>query len=171
MNIQKSTGDMNGNGLGKFGLLLWVPLVNEVRHGASQFIEFGFVVNHLGAALARDGVIFPEVDRLLGADFLTHPAVDAANHVNLELLRKLFDLREFAFCGQFAGRDFDGAWWADEFAELTGHATLAVVFVFNESRSASVVLGEFCVPLFFGVLHRHFFATLNSVEEVFQGNE
>ena len=103
---------------------------------------------------AGDDVVGAEIDGLLGADFLAHAAVDAADHVDIKFERALFHLGPFIVGGDFARSDFDGLGWADEFAKLAGDTTLAVLFVGDEGRRAAIVFREFLVPLLFGILHR-----------------
>ena len=110
-------------------------------------------MNHVFAGGAGDGVVLAKVDGLLGADFLTHAAVDTADHVDVEFLGSFFDFGPFVITGDFAGDDFDGLGRADEFAELAGDAAFAVLFVGDEGGDAAVMLGEVVIPLLLGVLH------------------
>src|SRR5688572_30158424 len=98
-------------------LLERIPLVDEAVEHAAQFIKLRLVMHHLLAGDAGDRVILAEEDGLLGTDFLAHAAVDAADHVDLELLRPLLDLRPLRVRGDFLGSNGDGAWWADEFTQ------------------------------------------------------
>src|SRR6187401_1768468 len=103
--IQKSIGDINRACL----LLEWVPLLHQSIEDSTQFVELLFVVNHFGTRGPGNGVVFPQEDGLLGTDLFAHAAVDAADHVDLELLRALLDLRPLRFGGDFLRRDGDGA--------------------------------------------------------------
>src|SRR5450432_694243 len=49
-------------------LLDGVPLVDEARLQSADFVEFLFVVHHLGAGRPGDSIILHEVDGLLWAD-------------------------------------------------------------------------------------------------------
>ena len=47
-------------------------------------------------------------------------------------LGRFFDFGPFVIAGDFSGDDFDGFGRADEFAELAGDASFAVLFVGDE---------------------------------------
>src|SRR5206468_5511157 len=91
-------------------------------NNATDLEQLLLVVHHFRTSESGNSIIFTQKDCLLGANFLTHPAENAANHVNIELARILFDLAEAIFGRNFARLDFDGARRTDEFAELTGDA-------------------------------------------------
>ena len=73
--------------------LLLVPLEDPVLHDPAQFEEPLLVVDEFCAGVAREGVVLPQEDRLLGTDLLAEAAVDAAEHVDLEPLGALLDPR------------------------------------------------------------------------------
>src|SRR5687768_18575057 len=109
-----------------------VPFVNEAGADAADFVELLLVVDHVRTAQAGDGVVLAEENGLLGADFLTHAAVDAANHVDVELERPLLDLCPWIVGRDFRGDDLDRFRRADEFAELAGNAAFTALFVGDE---------------------------------------
>ena len=111
-------------------------------------------MDHFLAGGAGDDVVGAEIDGLLWANFLTHAAVDAAGHVDVEGLGAFLDLGPFVGGGDLAWGDFDGLWWADEFAELARDAALAVLLIGDESRGAAVVFRELVIPLLLRILHR-----------------
>src|ERR1700704_6657871 len=43
---------------------LFVPFQNQTMHDAADFEQLLFVVHHVSAGEAGDGIIFPEIDRL-----------------------------------------------------------------------------------------------------------
>ena len=131
-----------------------IPFVHESDALAADFVEAIFVVHHFLAAGAGDDVVGAEIDGLLGADFLAHAAVDAADHVDIKFLRAFLNLGPFIIAGDFTRRDFDGLGRADEFAKLTGNTTLAIEFVGDEGGCATVVFRELVIPLLLGILHR-----------------
>ena len=75
-----------------FGGLFLVPLVMLVGQGAAEFVELGLVVDHLGAGVAAHRELVLQPDRLLRANLLAQAAVDAAQHVDVEGLRSLFNV-------------------------------------------------------------------------------
>ena len=97
------------------------------------------MVNHLGAGVAGHRVLVLEEDRFFRADFLAEPAVNAAEHVDVEGLRGFFDVRAVSLVGgDFAGRDADRFGRADEFAELARNTFFAAVRVAHKCRHAAV---------------------------------
>src|SRR5262249_24411271 len=90
-------------------------------HYTAYLEEFFLVMHHVGAREAGDRVIFAQKNRLLRTNFLTHPAINAADHVDIEFLRKFFDLRETVSRRNLAGNNFDGARRTNELAKLARH--------------------------------------------------
>src|ERR1044071_9282125 len=72
------------------GGLLLVPLEVLVGQRAAEFVEALLVVHHLGARITRHRKLVLEEDRLLRANLLAQPAVNAAEHVDVEGLRRFF---------------------------------------------------------------------------------
>src|SRR5216110_894154 len=66
-------------------------------NNATDLEQLLLVVHHFRTSESGNSIIFTQKDCLLGANFLTHPAENAANHVNIELTRILFDLAEAIF--------------------------------------------------------------------------
>ncbi len=93
-----------------------------------------------------DKVFFRKENGLFRANFLTHTAVDAAQHVDFKFGRRLFLLG----CGRVgidrAGYHADGPGGADELTQLAGYATLAPVFPPHERGSPAVVGGQVGIP-------------------------
>src|SRR4051812_40159634 len=75
------------------GGFLFVPLEVLVRQRAAELIEPVLVVDHLLAGVAGHRILLLQEDRLLRADLLAHAAVNAAQHVDFEFLRRAFDVR------------------------------------------------------------------------------
>ena len=75
------------------GLFLFVPLINQPLHYPSHLKEFFLIIYHLFAGVTRNRVFLLEEDGLLGAHLFAQAAVDAADHVDLELFGALLDLR------------------------------------------------------------------------------
>src|SRR6266480_4650480 len=73
---------------------LFVPFQHDAVHYSADFEQLLLVMHHFRAREASDGIIFPEVNRLFGANLLTHPAKNAADHIDIELLRIFLDLGE-----------------------------------------------------------------------------
>src|SRR5436190_23864264 len=122
-------------------------------HHSTDFEQFLLVMHHVRARKTSDGIILTQKDRLLGADLLTHPAENAANHIDIELLRILLDFGEAISGLDFARNDFDRAWRTNEFTELARHATDAAIFVPHQGRRAAVMIGEAAVPFLLGISH------------------
>src|SRR5258706_4147426 len=121
-----------------FGFLLFVPLEVFVRQRAAELVESVLVVDHFFARVAGHGKLVLQKDRLLRADLLAHAAVDAAQHVDFELLRRALDMRVGRIRRDFTGRDADGFRRADEFAELARDAILAPAGNFHERRHPAI---------------------------------
>ena len=96
---------------------------------SADFEQFFFVMHHFPAREAGDGIIFSKKNRLLGANLLAHPAENAADHVDIELVRIFFDLGEAICRRDFARNNLDRAWRTNEFAELTRDAADAAIFI------------------------------------------
>src|SRR4029453_3381011 len=89
-------------------------------HYSADLEKFFLVMHHVGTGEAGDGIIFAQENRLLRTNFLAHPAVNAADHVDIEFLRKFFDLGETNGRRNLAGKNVDRARRKNEFAKLTG---------------------------------------------------
>src|SRR6266487_2714698 len=76
------------------GSFLLVPLQHDAMHDSANFEQLLFVMHHFRAREASDGIIFAQINRLLGANLLAHPAENAADHVDIELLRIFLDFGE-----------------------------------------------------------------------------
>src|SRR6266481_1322241 len=126
--IQNKNGDISFNfefriSIFEFGRSLFlVPFEHHAVHHSTDLEEFFLVMHHVGAREAGDGVIFTQKNRLLRTNFLAHPAVNAADHVDIEFFRKLFDLGETLGPRNLAGNNFDRARRTNEFAKLTRDA-------------------------------------------------
>src|SRR5258705_3537257 len=91
--IQNKNGDMTFNF--EFGeSLLFVPFQNDSVHHPADLEQFVFVVHHVFACESGDGVIFSQINRLLGTNLLTHSAENAADHVDIEFLGIFLHLGE-----------------------------------------------------------------------------
>ena len=86
---------------------LLLPLADFVLVDPAKGKQFFFVVNHFVPACAGERIIFHEKDRFFGADFLTKPAEDAAEHVDLKFLGRLLDIAHFGRAGRSRRRDAD----------------------------------------------------------------
>src|SRR5207245_10096687 len=112
-------------------------------------------MHHFRTSEPGDGVILAQKDGLFGTDFFTHPAENAANHIDIELARIFLDLAEAVFRWNFARLDFDRPRRTDKFAELTSNATNVPGLVFNHSAGPGLVFRQLRLPFFFGMLRRH----------------
>ena len=83
---------------------------------AADLKQLLLVVHHLGARQPGNRVIFAQENGLFRADLLAHSTKNAANHVDIEFARILFDLAEPIFRRNFAGFDLDCARRTNEFA-------------------------------------------------------
>src|ERR1039458_3595996 len=84
-------------------LLVLVPLVDGFGQRAAQFVKLGLVVDHFSAAEAGDRVVLEQEDGFLGTDFFAQAAIDAADHVDVEGLRRLLDLGKGGIERDFTG--------------------------------------------------------------------
>src|SRR2546421_5515826 len=147
-------------------LLLLIPLQNDTVHYAADLEQLLLVVHHFRTSEPGNGIIFAQKDCLLGANLLTHPAENAANHVNIELARILLDFAEGIFGRNFARFDFNGARRANEFAQLTGDAADAPRLVFHQGWCAAVMFRQLRVPFLLWILHGHLSAAEKHIFEM-----
>src|SRR6266496_3398626 len=133
--------------------LFLVPFQHDTVHYAADFEEFLLVMHHFRAREARNRIVFTEKDRLLGANLLTHPAENAADHVDIERFWKFLDFGEAICWGNFARNNFDRTRRTNEFAELTGHAAHPAILVLHERRRAAVVVRQAAIPFLLRILH------------------
>src|SRR5467141_1710699 len=91
--IQASTGRFVAL-LGMTVSFLFVPFQNDSVHHPADLEQLVFVMHHVFASESGDGVIFSQINRLFGADFLAHAAKNAAHHVDIEFFRVFFHLGE-----------------------------------------------------------------------------
>src|SRR5256885_5953032 len=131
---------------------LFVPLQNDAVHNAADLEQLVLVVHHFRTSEPGDGVILAQKDGLFGTDFFTHPAENAANHINIELARIFLDLAKAVVRWNFARLDFDRPRRAEGFAGLTGNATDAAGLVPHPSGRAAIVFRPVRSPFFSGVL-------------------
>src|SRR5271165_1047193 len=135
-----------------------------VGERSAQLVEPVLVVHHLGSAVARHGVLPLQEDRLLGANLLAQPAVDAPQHVYVERLRRLLDMVDAGALRHRARRDPDRLRRAHELAELARDALLAAVRVLYQ-RGDAAVAGRYRRALL-GVFHR-----LGGAQQVLQSGQ
>ena len=110
-------------------------------------------MNHLGAIEARDGVILAEENGFFGADLLAETAVDAAGHVDIELLGTLLHLAPFVVLRDFHRLDSDRTWRANELAQLARNTFFSAIFIDDKRRGTAVPLGQVGIPFLLGILH------------------
>ena len=122
--------------------------------GATEFEKLVLVENHFLAIAAGECIvafhgflivalviILGEIDGLFGANLFAEPTEDAAEHVDLEILRHLLGTFAMGVLAVFAwGRDADGLGRADKFAELAAHALGVVILVTHQIRRAAETL-------------------------------
>src|SRR5215469_8811227 len=125
-------------------------------------------MHHVAARETGDGVIFAQKNRLLRTNFLTHAAVNAADHVDVEFLRKFFDLGETVGWRDLARNNLDRARRTDEFAKLTSDTTHPSTRVPHQGGGAAVMIRQMTVPFLLGILHRHFGASEQHILEMLQ---
>ena len=136
----------------------------------ADFEQLFFVMHHFRAREAGDGIILSKENRLLWANLLAHPAENAADHVDIELLRIFLDFGE-AVCGRdFAGNNLDRAWRTNEFAELTGDAANAAILISNQCRRTAVVIGQPAVRFLLWIFHGDLGVSEQHVLEMFKRN-
>src|SRR5436190_1674528 len=131
------------------GSFLLIPLQHHAMDNPADFEQLFFVMHHFPAREAGDGIIFTQKNRLLGANLLAHPAENAADHVNIELLRIFFDFGEGVCRRDFARNNLNRAWRTNELAELTRDAADATIFISYYFRCTSVCIGLNAVRFFF----------------------
>src|SRR6266496_3336860 len=68
----------------------FVPFQHQAVHHAADLDQLLFVVHHLLTGVAGNSVIFAQENRLLRTNLFAHAAVDAADHVDVELLGIFF---------------------------------------------------------------------------------
>src|SRR5882724_2414100 len=111
-----------------------------VRQGASEFVETILMIDHLLARVAGHRILVLKEDRFLGADLLAEPAVNAAQHVDVERLRTLFNVLVSGAIGDLTGCDADCFWRTDELAELARDALFPTVRILHERRDTAIIL-------------------------------
>ena len=102
---------------------LFVPFQDDAMHHSTDLEKFFLMMHHVSPREAADGVIFAQENRLLRTNLFTHSAIDAADHVDIEFLRELFDFGEAVAWRDLTGNNFNRARWTNEFAKLTCYAT------------------------------------------------
>src|SRR5690348_9997749 len=153
--VQKRNGDMliadcgsesRGSAAQSLTCDLWsltsffgVPFQDHAVHDAADLEQFLFMVDHVFASEASDGVIFPQINCLFRANFLTHAAVNAADHIDIECVGKFFDLGEAIGRRNLGGDNFDCARRANEFTQLTGDAADPAVGIAHQGGRAAVM--------------------------------
>ena len=151
-------------------LFLFVPLINQPLHYPSHLKEFFLVIYHLFAGVTRNRVFLLEEDGLLGAHLFAQATIDAADHVDLELLGALLDFCPGIRRGDFFRHDSDCTRWTDEFTKLTGYTTFLAVFILNQCRSTAIPWGKLGVPALFGILHCHLGLARDELPEMLQSD-
>lgn len=134
------------------GLELFLPLPMFVFVHAAHFEEFFLFEDELVAAEARYGISILQKYRFLGADFFAESAVDAAQHIELELFGFFFNVGVGGVGVNLLWRDANGLGRADELAQLAADALDAPGRVLDEGGYAAVVRGD--GGLFLGVFER-----------------
>ena len=117
--------------------------------------KFRLVEDHFLSGQSSDLVSRREFDGVDRAGFFAHAAVDAAQLVNVELLRILLAVVPRTFLGD----DVDAVGGAGRGAHEAGDATDTVVVILVQTMNASEVIAELSaflnwsvVPFFFGIL-------------------
>src|SRR4029453_2232059 len=104
--VQKRNGGISLN-FEFVGLFLLVPFQHYAVHDAADLKELLLVMHHVGAGESSDGVVFPQKNGLLGANLLTHPTKNAADHVDIEFLGVFLNFGEAIDRRNFTGNNFD----------------------------------------------------------------
>src|SRR5213595_1734451 len=125
-------------------------------HHSPDLEKFFLVVHHVSTSEAGDGVIFAQENCLLRTNLFAHPAVDAADHVDVEFLRKFFDFGEAVAWGNLARNNFNRAWRTNEFTKLTCYAAHPSTGVAHQRWCATVVVRQVGVPFLLWIFHGHF---------------
>jgi len=120
---------------------------------ATDLVQFFLVEDHQLAGQPRHDIGLGHEDRFLGTGLLAQPAVDATQHVDLELVRLFLDLRAPGVVGRdLAGLDRDGQRRTDPLAHVAGHALGPAVLILDQCRNTAIAITE--LALLFRVLDR-----------------
>src|SRR4051794_33125474 len=149
-------------------LFLLVPFEYHAVHYSADLEKFFLMMNHVSPSEPGDGVIFAQENCLLRTNLFAHPAVDAADHVDVEFLREFFDFGEGVARGNLAGNNFDRPWRTNEFTKLTCHTAHAAARVAHQGRRATIVIRQVSVPFLLGILHGYFGPSEQHVLEMFE---
>jgi hypothetical protein len=151
-------------------LLFLVPFQYYTVHYSADLEEFFLVMYHVGAREAGDGVIFAQINRLLGTNFLAHPAINAADHVDIEFFRKFFYLGEMVCRRNLTGNNFDCPRRTDELAKLTRDTAHPPIRIAHQGWGAAIMIRQVAVPFLLGILHRHLGASEQHIFEMLKRN-
>src|SRR5262249_16821216 len=174
--VQNRRGDISFNfelRIANFELgrsFLLVPFQHDTVHDAADLEEFFLVMHHVRTAKSGDGVILAYTNPLLGADLFTHAAINSADHVDIEGLRKFLDFGEAIRMGDFAWDNLDRSRRTNELAKLAGNTTHTPVFIADKCRRAPIIVRQIAVPFLLGVLHRDLRASQQQVFEMLKRN-
>src|SRR5436190_14281592 len=146
--------------------LSFVPFEHHAMHYSADLEKFLLVMHHVGPREPGDGVIFAQINRLLRTNFLTHPAINAADHVDIEFFRKFFHFGETIRRRNLAGNNFDRARRTNEFAKLTRHTAHASIRIAYQGWGAAIMIWHVTVPFFLRILHRHLGASEQHIFEI-----
>src|SRR5215831_6213117 len=170
--IQNRNGDISFNfefriSNFEFGRSLFlVPFQYHAVHYSADLEKFFLVMHHVAAREPGDGVIFAQKNRLLRTNFLAHPAVNAADHIDIEFLRKFFDLGETIRWRDLPRNNLNRARRTDEFAKLTSDTAHPSTSVPHQGGGTAVMIRQVAVPFLLGILHRHFGASEQHILEM-----
>src|SRR5262245_19315158 len=132
---------------------LCLPLLYFVVVDAPERQQFFFVVYKVLSCRSCQRIVFHQENGFLRAHFLTKTAEDAPKHVDLKLLRSLFNITRFGSpCGT-RGDYTDCLGRANKLTQLAGNAFSTTDLVFHQIGGSPIALGH--NPLLLGILHRH----------------
>jgi len=137
-------------------------------HYSADLEKFLLVMHHVGPREPGDGVIFAQINRLLRTNFLTHPAINAADHVDIEFFRKFLDLGKAVCWRNLAGNNFDRARRTNEFAKLTRYTAHPSICIAHQRGSTAVMIRQVTVPFLLRVLHCYLCASEQHILEMLE---
>ena len=120
------------------GRFLLSPLEMFIRQGSAQFVELLLVVYEFLSRISRKRELILQPNCLLWTNFLTHAAVDAPQHVDLKLLRTLFDMSVLTIFWYFSRRYADGFWRTNKLTQLARNTLFATLGVFNQCGNPAI---------------------------------
>ena len=125
-----------------------------VGQGAAHFIKLFLVVYQFLAGITGHRIIFLKKDGFFRANFLAIPAVNASEHIDLELFGSFFHVRSLLLVFRYVtGGDTNCLWWTNELAQLARNAFFSTIRILHQSGDTSVTTRDRRTLL--GILESH----------------